>query len=208
MRHTNELVGKPIVNGDTGERVGKATDLLVSHDAQQLIGVVVSRGVLGNEKGVLPFEHVRSLGGDVIVADGRQPILDHEQWRRRATETIRSSALAHKRFVTTTGRELGQLSDVCFNEESGRVSGFEVAEAGFAGLVQHHRVIEPAGEVIVGPDLVLVSGVVQAKEEPRGEAGEAPAAPVHSDTSHAPSVPQETASPTTTFPEPPIEPRR
>ena len=165
MRRSNDMTGKTIVTSESGEQLGKAADLLVSKDGHRIVGVVVSSGMLNSEKGVLPFHDVRSLGGDVIVANGREPLLDHEGWQAQRVETVRSSHLLHKRVVTTDGRDVGRLSELCIDEGSGTITGFEIAEPAFAGLVQHRRVIDASGEIVIGKDLVLVTSVTDLSND-------------------------------------------
>jgi uncharacterized protein YrrD len=159
MRRVSELVGKTVVTSDTGEDVGRAADILVSDDGARVVGVVITHGVLANEKGVLPFDQVQSLGRDVIVAKGEPPVLDAHQWADEGVATIRSSSFRHKRIVTSDGRELGEVTDLCVDERSGDVTGYEVSESGFGGLVQRHRVIERSGNAVIGRDVVIVDAV-------------------------------------------------
>jgi uncharacterized protein YrrD len=165
MRRVTELVGKPIVTSDTGKDVGSAADVLVSQDGSRLVGFVITRGTLRGEKGVLPFEQVQSLGRDVIVAKGEPLILDREQWADEGVASIRSSSFVHKRIVTTDGRRLGEVKDLCVDERSGDIAGYEVVESGFAGLVQRRRTVERSGRVVVGPDVVILDADALAENE-------------------------------------------
>jgi uncharacterized protein YrrD len=208
MRRLSALIGKSIVNRDTGERIGKSADVLVSHDGSRVVGVVVGGGMLSGEAGVLPLEQVQSFGGDVIISTGERPLVDVDGWRARAPETIRSSTLAQRRLVTRAGEDLGAIRDVCIDER-GVVRGYEVADSGFAGLVQQHRLVEPTGGAVIGPDVVLVDRVEDS-------AGAAPSpdavGPVFTSSpgTAAPAArpsPQPGTSPANPIPGQPVEPR-
>jgi len=206
MHRVSELVGRPVVTNDGGERVGKTSDLLVSPDGTAVVGLVVSSGVLGGEKGVVPFRDVRSLGGDVIVANGREPVLDGESWHAKEVETIRSSTLLRKHVVTDDGRAIGPLKDVCVEEDSGRIGAYEVGESEFAGLIRHHRLIEGVGEVIIGPDLIIIPAAAVADP---AESGAGTTGPINDPRSGPPNEPVPRTGPTRVDPVPgqPVEPR-
>ena len=156
MHRVSQLVGKPIVTSESGEHVGKTTDLLISQDGSHIVGFVVSGGILGSEKGVLPYDQVHSLGGDVIVANGVEPVLDRNDWRARHVEAIRSSDFTHKRVVSTDGVSMGQLKDLCVDEPTGRIGGYEIAQSRFLGLGHRCQIVEPSGDVVIGKDVLLI----------------------------------------------------
>ena len=172
MRRVSEVIGNRVVTSDTGENVGTAVDLLFNPDGSHLIGVVLGRGVLGNEQGVLSFEAVQTLGHDVIVVRPPHPVWDRQQWEARGKNSLRSSVLTHKRVISADGRELGQVKDLCVDEHTGVLEGYEVTDSVFGALVHRRRIVRPVGNVVVGPDVVIVTASVDGIGEPR-ENGEA-----------------------------------
>lgn len=164
MRRVSELVGKPIVTLDTGEKVGHAADLLVDSSGDHLVGIVIGGGVLSGER-VLPYDHVQALGEDTIVARTQHGTLGAREWRDHDRDASRSSTLKGRRVVTRDGRQIGTVHDVYIDPDTGHVEGYEVRERVFAGLVSRPRVLPRSGDVTIGPDVVIVSSEAAAQLE-------------------------------------------
>jgi uncharacterized protein YrrD len=165
MQKVSELVGKPIVSADTGERIGKVSDVLVDPQSQHVIGLVVASGVLSAEH-VLPFTDVQTLGTDAVVARSGSGVVGRKEWHQQAIDTMRTSALQQKRVLTTSGRALGQIRDVLV-DEVGSIEGFEIAGSGFGGLLRRRSTLPQAHGVTIGADAVLVPEDTAAELEPR-----------------------------------------
>jgi uncharacterized protein YrrD len=151
MKHSHQLIGKPIVSADSGQKLGNVADLLLDDVQGRVVGIVIGGGLLGNER-VLPYGDVQAAGPDVIVARSVSGVLDAKQWRERGTTAIRTSSLKNRRVVTTDGRAIGTVRDV-YVDESGALTGYDVAGR---GLIPHHATIRQSEDVTIGPDVVLV----------------------------------------------------
>jgi uncharacterized protein YrrD len=155
MQRTSELIGKPIVSADRGERIGTVDDVLLDGERRRAIGLVVHGGVLAAER-VLPYDQVQVLGRDAIIAASHAGIIDAESWRRRRLVTTRVSSLRSRRVITRSGRELGALRDV-YLDQSGAIGAYDVERSGFAGLVHHRARLPLTEDVAIGDDAVIVS---------------------------------------------------
>lgn len=155
MQRTSELIGKPIVSADRGEKVGTVSDVLLQPDEGRLAALVVHTGILRSER-VLPYEEVKVLGRDAVVARSREAVIDPAGWEQRHVHARRSSRLSHQRVITQTGREVGTIADVYVDEASGRVDAYDVATPVFAGLVHRHARLPHSTDLAVGEDAVVV----------------------------------------------------
>jgi uncharacterized protein YrrD len=155
MDKVSEVVGRPVVSVDSGERVGRVVDVLLNAESQQLVGVVLAGGVFGAEQ-VLLYSDTQTLGRDAVLARRRSAILDTDTWRQKGVEVVRSSTLRGRRVLTNAGHELGTVADVYVDGDSGRVEAFEVHGAAFAGLIETRARVPLGDGVTVGADAVLV----------------------------------------------------
>jgi uncharacterized protein YrrD len=156
VQRVTDLVGKTIVTSETGEKIGRAADLLLSPTGNRVIGVVVGGGVLAGER-VLAYEDVKTLGRDTIIARSQQHVMDPRQWHERGIGTWRSSSLENKLVVAWDGREVGTIADIYVDEHTGEVEAYDVAHRAFAGLIVRPRVLLRPGDLTLGPDVVVVS---------------------------------------------------
>ena len=78
-KRVSKMIGKPVIAGDSGRKLGTAKDLLLDERGQEVVGLIVAHGVLGRED-VLPAPAVQSFGGDAIVSRTSEQI-PAKDWR-------------------------------------------------------------------------------------------------------------------------------
>lgn len=155
MQRSRDLIGKAVVSADRGEKVGTVSDVLVQPDAGRIAGLVVHTGLMRSEV-VLPFGEIQVLGQDAVVAKSRDATVRPSEWAGRAIDARRSTRLRHRRVITRSGREVGEISDVYVDEISGALDGYEVETPGFAGLIHHHARLPYSHDLAVGDDAMVV----------------------------------------------------
>ena len=85
-RRVTELIGKPVVSADTGEKLGTVSDLLLDDSGNGLVGLVLRHGLMKSEN-VLPADFVQTLGADAIVSRTGQ-LIGIREWRERERERL------------------------------------------------------------------------------------------------------------------------
>ena len=155
MHRVSEIVGKPIVSAETGDRLGRVSDALLEDGGVNVVALVIGGGMLAKEH-VLPFRDIQTLGGDTILARTHTGIRDPAQWRRAGLSATRSSELRGTPVVTASGQRVGEVSDLLVNEETGAFAGVEVAESRLGGLRTKRSILRPSEEIRIGPDAVIV----------------------------------------------------
>jgi uncharacterized protein YrrD len=88
-KRATDLIGKPIVSADGGQKLGTVRDLLVDDRGVEIIGLVVRQGVFKGEE-VLPADAVQTLGPDVVVSRSNE-LIGPAEWRQQhvASDRIR-----------------------------------------------------------------------------------------------------------------------
>ena len=156
MRKGKSVIGKPILAFDEGTRVGEVRDLILGPDNGSVIGLLTEEGGLFESSKVVSVEEISAFGRDAVVissatsvvpagqAPGIKPILDRKQ-----------SLLGTKVF-TETGDAQGSVSDVYFDETTGRVQAMEVSGGRVSDLTSGTRHLRVDEIVRVGPDVLYV----------------------------------------------------
>ena len=78
-RRVRDVLGKPVISADSGERLGTVSDLLLDDATHQIVGVVVTHGMLKHEQ-VLSAEAVHSFGSDAVVSRSAE-LIGAKEWR-------------------------------------------------------------------------------------------------------------------------------
>ena len=88
-KRATDVIGLPVVAADTGKKLGKVVDLLLDENGTELVGLLVTHGVLQQEH-VLPAAAVQSLGPDAVVSR-IEALIDAKSWRARHDTLARES---------------------------------------------------------------------------------------------------------------------
>ena len=163
----SEVIGKPIVSAETGEKLGSVADLLLDSAIIRVVGLVVDGGLFSAEH-VLPYADVTMLGRDAVVTRSAYGLVGPHEWRARAVDASRASTLKNRRVITDRGRRVGVVKDIVLQDATGRIEAYEVAASAFAGLVERRHLMPHSSTVIIGPDAIVVSErVAHAVQGPR-----------------------------------------
>lgn len=169
-----ELLGRPIVAIDNGERIDTVHDLIFDHQANQVLGLLVDEGGWFRSAKVVPFESVRSIGEDAIMVDSAHAVTSTREDGRLAEVLDSKVHLLGMTLLTTDGQDLGKLADVFFDEHTGRVEGYEATGGLFSDL-SSGRTFVPAPEAVqIGHDAAIVPITVASamqEQEPGGLKG-------------------------------------
>lgn len=156
MRKGSDLIGKPVVTFDTGERIEKIQDLLFDQVNNLLLGFVVDEGGWFSGARVLPIDHIQALGPDTVIIPDRRAVIraDTNQEMRKILE--RNNVLKGTRIVTTDGQALGTLVDLYFDEQTGVIEGYEVSGGMYADAVSGRSFVPAPQTLKIGEDVAFV----------------------------------------------------
>jgi uncharacterized protein YrrD len=155
VHRVSEIIGKPIVSAETGDRLGSVSDVLVEQGTVKVVALVVRDGLLSKDR-VLPFHDVQTLGGDSVLARTDSGVRGPREWHRSGVKAMRSSDLTGKPVVTAGGQRLGEISDLLINERTGSFDRLEVSARHLGGLRKKHVTLAATHEIRIGPDAVVV----------------------------------------------------
>jgi uncharacterized protein YrrD len=171
MLKGSEVIGRPVVAFEGGERLETVRDVIFDHRVNRVAGFLVDAGGWFRAARVVPWAQVRTIGQDAVVVASRDSVrpADREPLIARILE--RENVLKGTRLMTTDGRVLGTLRDLWFDERDGRVDGYEVS-GGLLADARDGRAYVPARHTLeVGDDVAFVSPEAEAFMVPQGTGG-------------------------------------
>ena len=156
MRKGTDLIGKPVVSFDTGEQFETVKDLIFDQVNNQLLGFVVDEGGWFSGARVLPLNRIQALGQDAIIVPDKRAVIaaDTDESFRRILD--RNNILKGTKIVTTDGRDLGKLTDLYFDEQSGVVEGYEASGGVFADAISGKSFVPAPHTLKIGEDVAFV----------------------------------------------------
>jgi uncharacterized protein YrrD len=148
MKAGIQLLGQEVVDG-TGRSLGSVADILFDDDGRRVIGLVIEQRRLLARERVVPFERIHEFRRDTIVA---RPC---RLASRQGTDSPSAGALEGKPVVTASGRLLGTVRDVYFDEDSGRVIAYEVSSWAPRRICRRRSLLYLHSRPIVGDIIIL-----------------------------------------------------
>ena len=169
-----EILGRNIVAISNGQKVETVHDIVFDHQANQVLGLLVEEGGWFRAAKVVPFDRIRSFGEHAIMIADPADVTSARDDSRLAEVLDSKVNLIGMALLTTDGQKLGRISDVYFDEQTGRVEGYDATGGLFADL-SHGRTFVPAPDAVqIGADAAIVPvDVANAMREqgPGGVAG-------------------------------------
>ncbi|PSB50541.1 PRC-barrel domain-containing protein [Chamaesiphon polymorphus] len=156
MRKGKELIGKPVITYDSGERIDSIKDLIFDENNNSLLGFLIAEKGWFDRAKVLPLFLVKALGVDAIIVpskDAIAPARDYENINRILADR---SVLNGTRIMTTDGRDLGKLIDFYFDETSGAIEGYETSGGLFADAYSGRSFVPATHTLKIGEDVAFV----------------------------------------------------
>lgn len=169
MYQGNDILKKPIVTFDTGEKIGTVHDLVFDQHTNTILGFLTDEGGWFSDARVLPLAKVKHVGPDAIIVEHETAIIAANQSERFESILEHNNVLKGTKVMTEDGQDLGTLVDLHFDEESGEVTGYEVS-GGLFGDMMNGRPIIPAPKTIkIGEDVAFVpADTVKLMEAQKG----------------------------------------
>lgn len=154
MRRAIELLGVRVINRKNGEVVGRVQDILFDHQGY-LQGFLLERSNWFEKAPFIPLTGA-ILGEDYITVSEDQ-ILDansiQQDWIHL---TGKSPQFKGMPLISSSGKKLGTLEDVYFQEEVGNIIGYELSDGFFSDVLEGRRMIRSPYRLIVGKDSIIV----------------------------------------------------
>lgn len=139
MRRGKEIIGLPIIDLATGERVAEVRDLICDHEEGRVTALLVEKGSLIRSTKVLAWENVYRIGTDAVTIQSADCI---KAVRKTGPSPGGGNRYLHKQVITTSGQYLGRVDDIAINSVNGRILGCVLTD-GIVGDFISGRAIIP-----------------------------------------------------------------
>jgi uncharacterized protein YrrD len=156
MRKGKSVIGKPILSLADGARLQTVKDVILGADNDSVVGLLADEGGFLASSLVVPIDEVTSFGHDAVVVARRESVIPAKEAPGIASIVARNQSLLGTRVFTETGDDQGKLSDIYFDEPTGRILGFELSGGTLADAAKGARYVPVEELVRVGPDVAYV----------------------------------------------------
>jgi uncharacterized protein YrrD len=156
MRKGKDIVGKPVVAYDSGEKIETIVDLIFDQYDNRLLGFLIDEGGWFSNAKVLPLNLVKAIGVDAVIIQSKEAIALASDYVDINKILENNNILNGTRIVTTDGRDLGTLIDFYFDETTGAVEGYEASGGLFADAYSGRSFVPAPQALKIGEDVAFV----------------------------------------------------
>lgn len=157
MYRAKHLIGLPVVNVATGERLASVRSLVLDLVSGQLLGVVVQKGSLFREPQALQFKQLHAIGQDAVLVKNGESAASLSQLLAGLPQAKTDDRVFGRQVLTSAGKVIGALEDVFFDPENGAISHYLLTDGLLQSLLEGPAVIPAPLDPIVGEEHVIIS---------------------------------------------------
>jgi uncharacterized protein YrrD len=160
MRKGSDIVGKPIVAYDTGEKVGRVRDLIFDQERNYLVALLVQESGFMSDARVLPLPEIQSIGMDAAIVSRADNIIPAKSDPQVAAILDRNNIMNGTHIMTVSGQDLGKMVDLYFDETTGAIEGYEVSGGIFADAYSGRSFVPAVQTLRIGEHYAFVPAMV------------------------------------------------
>ena len=156
MRKGKDIVSKPVIAYDSGEKVETVTDLIFDQYDNRLLGFLIDEGGWFGNAQVLPLDLVKAIGVDAVIIPSKDVIAGASKYPAIHKILENNNILNGTQIMTTDGQHLGTLVDFYFDEHTGVVEGYEASGGLFADAYSGRSFVPAPQTLKIGEDVAFV----------------------------------------------------
>lgn len=150
LYRVSDLVGLPIWNLYTGEKLGRMRDALVERKPRQVIAFLIEPEGLWGKSRILMISDVKNIGPNGIMAEN--PVL-LEKLEREVLAGLRK--IRGMSLITEVGKEIGRVNDIVFEFPEGKVSKWLLSQKFLQDVVKGKKALADEFVLVLGKDAVI-----------------------------------------------------
>lgn len=158
---------------NTGEKIDTVKELIYDPEQNRVRGFLIDEGGWFSEAKVILIDDVKSIGKDALMVDSTEAIKRASDVRGKVAFIAEEGHyLTHTRVITEGGNELGKVTDIYFDSETGNVIEFEVSQGVVEDVKGGKKRFRLEDIVTVGKEATIVRSFIEvAFEKQSGEQG-------------------------------------
>ncbi len=156
MLKGRDILNKPVVSYDTGERFDKVKDLVFDQNNNQLLGLLIEEAGWFSSAKVILLKDVKAIGPDAVIVPSKSSVVSTNEIAVIGQILERNNILKGTHIMTTDGRDLGTMLDLYFDERTGSVEGYEVSGGLFADAYSGRSFVPAIQTLKIGEDVAFV----------------------------------------------------
>jgi uncharacterized protein YrrD len=171
LQRATPLIGRDVITLDSGQKVETVSDVLYDAESKKVLGLVIDKAGWFKDAKVLLFSDIESIGKDAIMISSSKLVKKAADVPINVATIARNDKrLTQTKIMTEDGKELGTVSDIYFDDQTGQVSELEVSQ-GLKDAGSGKKRIPVTAIVNTGQDVTIVRPMVEETLEQQPPTG-------------------------------------
>lgn len=125
----SKVIGLQVLTIEQGKKVEDVDDLIYDPSSQKVVALLVSGGGIFSEAKVIPFNQIKSIGKDAVIVQSEDVLENASQMGKKVASIAGDGIyLSKTKVITKEGTNLGEIDDIFFDSQTGKVEEFEVSQ--------------------------------------------------------------------------------
>lgn len=162
---SSSIIENKVVTVQKGREIGRVSDVIYDPADNKIAAFMIgSSGLFSNPK-LIMFSDIKGIGEDAVLIESGDDLKTTSEVPKTVAAIAKDGTyLTQRDVLTRSGDELGKVSDIYFDTQTGFVSGFEVSQ-GPKNLLSGRKQIHIDDIITVGENDIIVKD--EAEQEIR-----------------------------------------
>jgi uncharacterized protein YrrD len=156
MRKGKTVIGQDVLSLADGSKVQTVNDVLISQENDAIVALMVDEAGLLSSSKIVPIAEVENFGRNAVVISDVSAVIPASSHPEAKAIIDRKDSLLGKRVFTDAGQQMGTISDMYFDERTGRIAGFEVSGGVFDNIARGTSYLPVEDIERIGPDVIFI----------------------------------------------------
>lgn len=161
MVKSGDIIGRPVVVREGGLRVGRVRDLVVDSSGNQVMAFILVEGLFKSTK-VAPWAELATIGPDVLILNKPGSVLNVRKAQDIKLAMESGGNIKGLKLQTTSGKQLGKMEDFHFDEQTGRIVGYELSGGKIADTFGGRAFLPMPVSIELGKDVAFIAPDVES----------------------------------------------
>ena len=153
MKKGEELVGLSVMTVEKGDLLGEIVDVIYMPVSRKLVGFLITKD---KNKYFIASHNIKEVGRDVVIVNDPDCLQECHEIPGMGIK-CEGNTLAGQKVVTTSGRELGIVSDLVIDEKDLSVVGYEISSGLIQDLLEGRDILSLEKDIQYGKDGLILN---------------------------------------------------
>nr|WP_243183317.1 PRC-barrel domain-containing protein [Anaerosolibacter carboniphilus] len=143
-----EIIHLPIISVFEGKEIGKIKDIVIEPKDGRLEYFLVDDQSMFNVK-VVPMSKIMGIGDEALMIETSDLVVDAQKESKVVELLNKNVSVVNSKIFTKKGKNLGLITEIFIDDESGKILGCEIGKDGDAKFVSSESIITFGKEVTI-----------------------------------------------------------